>query len=124
MAKIINGTSGNDSLTNTVSGAIINALGGKDTVNNTADKVTITGGENNDSINNGDWDNYGGSKVTIDGGAGNDLISLSSNAKNNVIQYSSEDGNDKIIGFNTTSTLKIGDGTGTYSSTKSGMIWF
>ena len=42
-------------------------------------------------------------------------------AQNNLIQYTSGDGNDSIVGFNETSTLKIGDGTkDTYSTHLSG----
>ena len=58
--------------------------------------------------------------MTITGGAGNDNISLGSDASNNLIQYKSGDGNDKIYGFNATSTLQIGGGTGTYSTVESG----
>ena len=54
--------------------------------------------------------------VTIKAGAGNDLISLGSNASNNVIVYNAGDGNDTISGFNGDDTLQIGDGNGTYFS--------
>ena len=75
---------------------------------------TIYGGAGNDTIENR------GSDVTITGGTGDDLISLGSDAKNNLIQYASGDGNDTIQGFNANSRLKIGDGTGIYSTIKSG----
>ncbi|MBR5435691.1 MAG: hypothetical protein IK120_02375, partial [Muribaculaceae bacterium] len=58
--------------------------------------------------------------VSIDEGAGNDLISLSSAAKNNLIVYRAGDGSDTIYGFNADDTLRIGDGTNTYSDTVSG----
>ena len=56
--------------------------------------------------------------VSINGGKGNDFISLGGDAKDNVILYTSGDGNDTIYGFNSTSTLSIsGD---TYSTQVSG----
>ena len=54
--------------------------------------------------------------MTIDGGAGDDSISLSSSAKNNLIQYTASSGQDTIYGFRADSTLQIGDGTETYAS--------
>ena len=71
---------------------------------------TINGGAGNDTIENR------GSDVTIEGGKGDDQISLGSGASNNFIQYNAGDGNDTITGFNATSTLKIGDGKGVYST--------
>ena len=58
------------------------------------------------------------SDTTISGGAGNDVISLDSSTKNNIIQYSSGDGNDTIFGFTTTDKLQIAGGS--YSTAKSG----
>ena len=58
--------------------------------------------------------------MTIDGGKGNDHISLRSYADNNLIKYSSGDGKDTIFGINSTSTLQIGGGEGTYSTQISG----
>ena len=78
-------------------------------------KSKLNGSAGNDTIINGD----NGNNSTIDGGAGSDLISLTSNAKNNLITYdASGDGLDTIVGFNETSSLKIGDGSGTYSKKK------
>lgn len=75
--------------------------------------VTINGGNGNDAVY------VEGSQVTINGGAGDDEITIDSLASNVQIQYKSGDGNDLIEGFNDTSTLKIGDGTGTYSTVAS-----
>ncbi len=58
--------------------------------------------------------------VSINGGAGDDSITLDSDATSNVIIYKLSDGNDVISGFNSTSTLQIGDGTTGYVSQKSG----
>ena len=51
-------------------------------------------------------------------GKGKDYISISSNARNNIIQYASSDGNDAIVGFNANDTLKITSGK--YSAKASG----
>jgi len=121
---IINGWYGNYSTTN--------AGSGKDTIENNCGKVTINSGTGNDSINNkatsviinagtgNDTIKVELSSNTINGGAGNDRISLGSDATNNLVQYKSGDGNDKIYGFNETSTLQIGGGKGTYSTIESG----
>ena len=58
----------------------------------------------------------GRSNVTINAGKGND--SIKSSGENVLFKYNSGDGNDKIIGFNESSTLSIGGGS--YSSKKSG----
>ena len=67
---------------------------GDDTINNSASNVSITAEE------------------------GDDIISLTSAALNNWIQYTTDAGNDKIYGFNKSSTLVIGGGYGTYIYTK------
>ncbi|MBR4642089.1 MAG: hypothetical protein IKO74_05120, partial [Selenomonadaceae bacterium] len=54
----------------------------------------VTGTEGNDTIQNT------GSNVTINAAQGNDQISLTSDARNNVIQYESGSGNDTIYGYN------------------------
>ncbi|MBR4642210.1 MAG: hypothetical protein IKO74_05730 [Selenomonadaceae bacterium] len=74
----------------------------------------MSGGKGNDTIKT-DRGN-----VTVNGGASNDYISLGSAASNNIIEYKSGEGNDKIVGFNSTSTLQIGGGKGTYSTATSG----
>ena len=59
--------------------------------------------------------------MTLAGGLGDDTINLvQRKAKNNLISYTAGDGNDVITGFNATSTLQIGDGSGTYSTQVSG----
>ncbi|MBR0061143.1 MAG: hypothetical protein IJP68_06645, partial [Selenomonadaceae bacterium] len=132
----IKGTDGDDSIDNTFSNVIIDAGSGNDTIFNNDSNVSISGGEGNDSINN---EGYGKSvsidagvgndyiynqadNVSISGGKGNDSIEFDMGcAQNNLIQYSSGDGNDIIYEFNETSTLKIGDGTtDTYSTHLSG----
>ena len=107
----IKGTGGgNDSINNNFSNVILDGGGGKDTITNSGSDVSIDAGNGDDTISNS------GSNVSINAGAGKDSISLSSGATNNLIQYNSGDGNDVITGFNSTSTLQIGDGTGTYST--------
>ena len=112
----LNGSDGNDTIYNgfyagAANDVLINA--GKDNdyiYNNGGFYITIDGGAGEDTIENNVGDN-----VTIDGGAGNDYINNNS-GENVLIKYSEGDGNDVIDGFNETSTLSIGDGTGTYST--------
>ena len=129
----IDSGAGSDRITNGGSQVSIDSGDGADTINNSGTKVTIIGGSGNDSIFNtaasisvdagasNDKIITNGAKVTLMGGAGSDLISLGSDAKNNLIVYNAGDGSDSIEGFKVNSTLSIGDGTGTYSTVKSGM---
>ncbi len=124
----INALAGNDTINNRASQVTINADAGNDRVTNFSAEVTINGGAGADFlfnsgngknvlINGGnDSDtilNYG-SDVTITGGAGNDSIN-NDEGENVLFQFRAGDGNDLIEGFNESSTLKIGNGTGTYS---------
>ena len=110
----INGGEDNDYIQNYYSGSRseINGGAGNDSISNRGNEVTIDGGENNDYIES-DVDN-----VTISGGKGNDSISLGDRSSNNLIEYSSGEGNDIIYGVRADSTLQIGGGE--YSTTKSG----
>ena len=81
-----------------------------DSFTNPFDKVAIIGLSGDDYIYNS------GASVTINAGKGNDYIS--NEGASAFIKYAEGDGNDTIIGFNATSTLQIGDGTGTYSTVK------
>ena len=131
----INTGAGNDYVDNDLYNdyAKINTGAGNDSVFNfCSDDCTINTGEGDDSVYNDEGDyctintsagndsvfNYYSWYCTINTGAGNDLISLDSSSIKNVIKYSSGDGNDKIYGFNETSTLSISGGS--YSSQKSG----
>ena len=96
-------TEGNDTRANNLYGATIDALSGNDSITNSGLNVSISGGADDDTILSG------GSFATIAGNAGNDLISLSTDSKENVIEYSSGDGNDSVSGMNSTDTLKILD---------------
>ena len=126
---------GNDSINNYGSNSRINGGDGNDRFLNWSNNVKIEGGAGNDSIANSEnsenTEIFGGAGndtiretskhgSTIDGGTGNDRISLVSGSKNAFIIYNAGDGDDTIYGFNETSTLRIGDGTNTYSTTKSG----
>ena len=137
---LLSGTSDNDTIKNSAGGVTIQSGAGDDsiynstfsgyTINGSNGYVTIDAGADNDticnynryvSINGGAgndeiW-NYSGANVTITAGDGDDYIWCGGA---NVIQYSSGDGNDTIRGFNTTTTLKIGGGYGTYTSQVSG----
>ena len=66
--KLITLTEGNDSYSNSLSGATIAALGGNDSVRNYGSNVSIDAGAGSDSIRNFS------ALVTINGGAGNDSI--------------------------------------------------
>lgn len=77
------------------------------------DKFSIDGGAGNDYIYNVN------ERAILNGGTGDDVIDLQ-DSTNALVKYTAGDGNDTIKGFNTTSTLQIGGGTGTYSSAKSG----
>ena len=68
---------------------------------NMTDNISLRGTKYDDTITNS------GSDVTIDGGKGDDLISLTSDAGDNVIEYTQGDGNDTIYGFNDTDRLSI-----------------
>ncbi len=94
--------------------ASINGDAGDDDIAVSGNSVTIDGGAGNDTIF------YNSDGSTLNGGADNDIIDLASYAKNNLIKYTAGDGNDTIYGFNGDDTLQIGNGTGTYSTTKSG----
>ena len=105
----INAGAGNDSIKNTAASVSIVGGAGKDSITNTKTKVTINAGADNDRIVNS------AASVSIIAGAGNDLVSIGANAKSNVITYTA--GNDTIKGFNATSTLKLGNGSATYTKT-------
>ena len=128
-AKFIPLTSGNDTLMNNLDNVTISGLGGNDTLENDfGKKVSLVGGAGNDSIGsyanlvwNADTNSYDTvdtpDNVTINGGTGNDYI-FNDGGKKVVFEYVSGDGNDTILGFNSTSTLSIGGGS--YSTAKSG----
>ncbi|MBO4780104.1 MAG: calcium-binding protein, partial [Selenomonadaceae bacterium] len=116
-----------DSIANRGSNVTISTFAGKDTVHNYGRFVTIDAGAdvdyissnnaNNSSISTGDGndviDNAGGYQNTILAGKGDDDIYMSS-SEQVLIQYNSGDGKDYITDFNSTSTLQIGNGTGSY----------
>lgn len=112
----IDGGNGNDSITSFFTNYVTLSGGnGDDTIDNYSSVSKVYGGAGNDLICG-----YSGAHVTIEAGAGNDSISLGSDAVNNLIQYKSGEGNDIVYGFNETSTLRIGDGKGTYSTVERG----
>ena len=105
---------GADEIYNVGATVSIDAGAGADEIYNVGANVSVNAGTGNDFIYND------GANVSISAGAGSDRISLDTSAENNLIQYTSGDGADTIYGYNATSTLKIGNGTGTYSTTSSG----
>ncbi len=113
---------GDDSIFNTGSLAAIDASDGSDYIINQGDSVTVSGGDDNDTINNSGKNSYidagaGNDSIynyvlnpsTIVGGAGNDII-RNNVSYNTLFKYTAGDGDDIIYGFNSTSTLQIGDG--------------
>lgn len=109
------GGDGNDVLTTLRQTSNVKLYGeaGDDTLEAyNATKVLLNGGADDDEI-------YisGGANNTAVGGTGNDTIEIDS--VNVQIQYTAGDGNDLIQGFDETTILKIGNGTGTYSTTQS-----
>ena len=114
---MISGDDGDDYIYNYMKGAnvTIDAGDDNDTISNTGSYASILGGYGNDSIYNQEH----GTLVTLDGGNGDDTI-RNNNAENLLLTYTEGDGNDYVTGFNTTSTLRIGGGNGSYSSQTSG----
>ena len=111
----LNGEAGNDYiLSNDGSFVTLNGETGNDTIVNSSYNAIISGGAGNDSITNWYQKN-----ATITGGKGNDSIRLlASDSENNLIRYSSGDGNDYIEGFDSDDTLTISGGS--YSTQESG----
>ncbi len=90
--RLVNGTTGNDVLTNDGERYTIQAYGGYDSITNkeAGSSATIDAGAGNDTINNA------AEKVSIDASYGNDIISLASSANANTIIAGY--GNDSIFG--------------------------
>ena len=85
----VNGTTGNDALTSSVTGAIISGLGGADTLTAGAANQTLDGGAGADILN----DN-GQSGITLLGGAGNDTFIVSN--PGTIITKSANNGTDTV----------------------------
>ena len=143
---LINGDAGNDEIQNVVTyetdgkhyteNATINGGDGNDIVWHWGNKSIIDGGAGNDSIRSGGTTDNGGDYLTIKGGAGqdtinvdgknsyieggtdDDIITLTSSAANNKIQYTNGDGNDIVYGYKDSDTLAISGAE--YSTTTSG----
>ena len=111
-SAIINGNGGDDTISNSGMSAIINANIGSDLITNSGASAIINGNGGDDTIINS------GINATINAGTGNDQISLTSDAKNNLIEYALGNGNDTILGLNDSSTLKIA--VATYDSVLNG----
>ena len=132
--NLINGGAGNDSVWNSGSTVMIDGGDGNDSIQNWGNNVTINGGDGDDTITNDS--SSGSTNVTLDGGTGNDTItnsgdnvtinagkgndSISNSGKNILCHYDLGDGDDIIIGYNSTSSLQIGDGTNSYPTTIKG----
>ncbi|MBR0062052.1 MAG: hypothetical protein IJP68_11300, partial [Selenomonadaceae bacterium] len=129
----VDGGEGADSIENKSDTVSIAGASGDDSIKNDGNKVTIDGGAGNDTISskgtstsistadgNDLIDIKASYKNTIIAGKGSDTIKLDRNSTEIFIQYNMGDGNDVIEGFNTTSTLRIGNGDNTYSQSVSG----
>ena len=97
----INGDANANTIYNSGVGATINGGGGNDTIKNVGENVVINGGAGNDYIN----DQSRGSS-TINGGAGNDTIELANDASH-VLEYTAGEGNDVIIGYGETDSIRL-----------------
>ena len=121
---VVNGTEGNDRISNSASYVNINALAGDDyIINYSADTVKINSGDGNDSI----FNSYGASYVTINSGDGNDYVNNDNSRyfnidtgngddtiKNSVVSritISAGDGNDSIYN-GSSSYVSINGGAG------------
>ena len=99
--------------------------GNNDYLFNAGSNVKMFGRVGDDSLVNGDSESVA-DNVKMDGGSGNDYMVSRGNkvtmlgGVNVLFKYASGDGNDTIVGFNSTSTLQIGNGTGTYSMNETG----
>ena len=111
-STVVNGTALKDSITNSARNVTINAGADNDIIiNNGGRSVSLNAGAGNDSIINS------GSHSYINGGAGNDDITL--NGDQNVIEYAAGDGNDYVVGYSSTDTVRIVGNT-SYSTETSG----
>ena len=114
----IDGGDGNDTIQNYKSNNVsINGGAGDDSITAISTKYnTIEGGAGDDIIDNA------GSYNTIEGGKGDDtIVNLdgADSGKNILIKYTEDDGSDLIEGFQSNSTLQIGDGSATYDINQS-----
>ena len=106
------GGNGNDKIYSTGANATLIGGSDNDSIHNDGDSATIFGGSGDDSIS------AYGDNLTISGGTGKDRISLSSYYSSAIIKYSSGDGYDTIINFNSNDTLQIAGGS--YTTSESG----
>ena len=107
----IEGTSGADNISNSLTGATINALAGNDTITNTGSHATINGGAGKDSIvntNRGGALSLAGAYSYIDAGADDDYILNYDYA--NYVTVNAGDGNDTIFSRAAESTIYGGAG--------------
>jgi len=104
-AAIINGTSGDDTLSDTAGNDVIRALAGDD-------QITVTGG--NDRVDAGDDDDQieiqsGAGRVYVVGGEGNDVIDASGGANHRIF---GNDGDDNILIGTAVSGARVDAGDG------------
>ena len=133
--KILNGTSGDDSIISIKNKSYIYGDSGNDSITNIASNVSIWGGHDNDTIWSIKTENltparnsvFGGTGndlifiqdklSTIHGGRGDDSIVIDSAAQKNNFYYATGDGLDSIYGFKANDSLTI---SGKFSTVKSG----
>ena len=97
----VTATDGDDTLTNSGTGATLRGGKGNDVIENSGASTSISGGSGRDYITNS------GDGATIEGGSGNDLIRNQSGAR---ISINAGDGNDSIYGTYYGSTILGGAG--------------
>ena len=101
----VEGTSGADKIYNSGDFAVIDGGAGTDTIKNEGGYVSIAGSSDNDSINDLSW-----GSTTVRGGTGDDTIEFANDA-NHVIEYGTGDGNDVIIGYGESDSIKLTKGS-------------
>jgi serralysin len=113
---VLNGTSGNDTLTGGEGNDRLSGLAGNDRLNGRGGNDTLNGGRGNDRLSGGaDNDNLDGGDGadTLFGGTGNDTLNSGNEENETPNTLNGEDGSDRLIGGNNFDELTGGNGNDT-----------